>query len=93
MTFLTNGSWSAREQLRNPACIQFLAYNPFPGSGVAETIGWMKVELILRVSDKIIPGFESTQPVKPTDGTVTSRLPEDLGARMSAPVTAPLYLA
>lgn len=75
MTFLTNGSWSAREQLRNPACIQFLAYNPFPGSGVAEVIGWMKVELILRLSDKIIPGYEESQPTNDTDSTSVRDLP------------------
>lgn len=86
MTFLTNGSWSAREQLRNPACIQFLAYNPFPGSGVAETIGWMKVELILRLSDKIIPGYEDSNPIEPTDRTVTNLLPEVPGAQANRSV-------
>lgn len=45
-----------------------MAYNPFPGSAASETIGYMRVELVIRMSDKIIPGYEDVPTDKPNVG-------------------------
>jgi hypothetical protein len=54
--FLTNGSWAAREQLRNPACIQWLGFDPVISNPTI--LGFMKVKLRVRVSDRVAPGTE-----------------------------------
>lgn len=54
-TFLTNGSWLAREQMRNPACIQFAAVDPLPGVNAQTYFGEVHFKLHLRVSDRVDP--------------------------------------
>jgi len=60
--FLCNGSWFAREQLRNPACITIRTVNP--STGVLE-YGLAFIELQIRFSERIKPGTESQAAKQP----------------------------
>jgi hypothetical protein len=63
--FLTNGSWANREQPRNPACIQWLGFDPVVQNPT--TLGFMKVKLRVRVSDRVAPGTEQLGNVAPQE--------------------------
>lgn len=64
--FLTNGSWNAREQLRNPACIQLQMVDPYQTVAPAQdSFCDVYFELQIMCSDRVDPADPVLADVQP----------------------------